>query len=129
MQRDTDNTLTQQDMIDKSYHRLTAKELVNILSDTTLTGKYFYNNSWYVFKVNAFKDGHIIGQNSVGTYDRGRWHVNKDDSMTTTWDGTWEDWTGIAYKVENEIMFFDSITKRWKTTYTLVENGTLSTEI
>ena len=129
MQQSTDNTLTQQDMIDKSYKKLTADELIDILSDTTITGKYFYNNTWFKFMVNSFKDGRVKGENSVGTYDKGRWKVHNDNSMSIVWEGSWKDGTNFAYKVNDEIMLFDTITEEWETTYTLVQNGKLPTDV
>ena len=128
MQTHTDNTLTQKDMINQAYKKLTAEELVAILSNTTITGKYYYNNSWYKYRVNSFSDGTMEGQNDTGTYDEGRGQVNDDGSMSTEWDGYWEDWTGVAYRVNNEVIFFDTTTHKWKTTYTLIEYGELPTD-
>lgn len=79
--------------------------------------------------VNSFKDGNIEGQNNVGSYNEGGWQVNKNDSVSIEWDGYWEDWTGFAYEVGNEIMFFDTTTEQWKTTYILIEDGELPTDV
>jgi hypothetical protein len=129
MEKLTDNQMTQQDMIDKSYKMLTQKELFGILSDTTITGIYLYNNTWYKYMVNSFNDGNIEGKNNIGSFNEGRWQINSDASMSIEWDGYWEDWRGFAYKVDGRIMFFDATTKKWRTTYTLVENKILPTEM
>ena len=116
-------------MIDNAYKVLNSKDLTRIFSDTTITGNYFYNNTWYKFMINSFADGTVEGQNNVGSYNEGRWQVNDDDTMSIEWDGYWEDWTGFAYKVNDEIMFFDTTTGKWKTTYTLIEDGELPTDV
>jgi len=124
-----DNTLTKQDMLNKSYQILNSDDLYKIFLDTTITGRYLYNNTWYIYKVNSFADGTIEGQNDVGSYNEGRWKINSDGSMSVEWDGYWEDWTGFAYEVNKEIMFFDATTGAWRTTYTLIEAGQQSTDI
>ena len=125
----SDNTLTKQDMMNNAYKILNSEDLNKILSDTTITGKYFYNNTWYKFMVNSFANGTVEGQNNVGSYNEGRWQVNDDNSMSIEWDGYWEDWTAFVYEVNDEIMFFDMTTDKWRTTYTLIENGELPTDI
>jgi len=129
MYQSRDNTLTRQDMIDKSYKMLTKEEIQKTLSGTTITAKYFFNNSWYKAMTNSFADGTIEGQNNVASYNKGRWQVNEDDSLSLEWDGSWEDWSAFAYKVGDEIMFFDITTGLWRTTFSLIEAGTLATEI
>jgi len=129
MKQYTYNQITQQDIIDKSYKMLSQKELIDILSDTTITSIYLYNNVWYEYMVNSFSNGNIEGQNNVGSYQEGRWQVNSDASMSIEWDGYWEDWRGFAYDVDGKIVFFDAITKKWRTTYTLVENKIVPIDI
>lgn len=116
-------------MLNKSYQILNSDDLYKIFLDTTITGRYLYNNTWYIYKVNSFADGTIEGQNDVGSYNEGRWKINSDGSMSVEWDGYWEDWTGFAYEVNKEIMFFDATTGAWRTTYTLIEAGQQSTDI
>ena len=123
----TDNTLTRQDMIKQECKMLQDKELTAMYTGTTITGKYFYNNTWFKFIVNSFSDGSIKGHNNVGSFDEGRWKINDDNSLYIEWDGYWENWTGFGYQVGNEIMFFDSTTNHWRSTYTLVEDGELPT--
>ena len=129
MENQLDSVLTKQDMIDKSYQMLSVEDLSKLHIDTTITGKYFYNNTWYKYMSNIFSDGTVEGQNDVGSYNEGRWKVNSDATFSVEWEGYWEDWTGFAYKVANEIMFFDSTTNKWRTTYTLVEDGKLPIDV
>ena len=125
----SDNTLTKQDMIDKSYKMMNAEDLNKIYTDTTITGTYLYNDTWYKYIVNSFSNGTIEGQNNVGSYNEGRWKVTDHNTMSVEWDGYWEDWEGCAYRVNDEIMFFDLHTDKWRTTYTLVEDGELPTDV
>ena len=125
-----DNTLHVDDMLKENYPMLEAQTLKEIFIDATITARYYYANNWYKVKTNSFKNGEIEGQNHVGSYNEGRWSVNdKENSLSVEWDGYWEDWTGIAYKVKDEVMFYDWDTGNWRMTLTLVEQGIYSTEI
>lgn len=124
------NTLTREEIISQGHKMLKAQEIKDMFNDTTVTARYFYGKKWYVAKTNSFKNGIIQGQNHVGSYNEGKWSVNeKDNSLSLTWDGYWEDWTAVGYKVNDEFMFFNTDTGTWRITMTLVEQGKLPTEI
>ena len=121
------NELTLADM--QNHQRLTAQEISNLFNDATITARYYYANKWYIAKTNSFANGEIEGQNHVGAYNEGRWKVNDDDTFSVAWDGYWEDWTAFGYRVDNEWMFFDTTTRKWRLTLMKVEKGIFSTEI
>ena len=130
MQTNDNNTLTREDMINQGYQMLDSQEIKDILSDTTITARYFYWNAWYIAKTNSFRNGEIKCQNHVGSYDEGRWIVNENDNtLSLEWDGHWEAWTALGYKVNDEFMFFNTDTDKWRITLTLVEQGELPTNL
>lgn len=109
---------------------LNAKEIKDMFCNATITARYFYSNTWYIAVTNSFQDGRIEGQNNVESYNEGRWSVEeKDNTLSLAWDGYWEDWTAIGYKVNDEFMFFDTDTGKWRITLTLLEKGILPIDI
>jgi len=121
-----DNNLTRESIIQQGYQMLTAKEIEDIFADATITARYFYSNSWYKAVTNSYSDGRIEGENHVGSYNEGRLSVNKNNNtLSLEWDGYWEDWTAVGYRVNDEFIFFDADSGKWRITLTLVEKGIL----
>ena len=129
MLQSTDNTITRQDMIDKSNKMLSKNEIEKIYSETTITAKYFYNNTWFKAITNSYSDGTITGQNNVGSSDKGRWEVSEDGVLSLEWDEYWESWSAFGYRVQDEVMFFDTDTGKWRITLSIIEDGELSVEM
>ncbi|MBA1438767.1 MAG: hypothetical protein FAF05_07285 [Epsilonproteobacteria bacterium] len=126
MLKSTDNTLTRDIIAAQGHMMLSAKEIQDIFIQATITARYLYHNTWYIAKTNSYKDGRIEGQNNVGSYNKGRWSVDTtNNTLSLEWDGYWEDWTAIGYKVNDEFMFFDEDSGKWRITLILVEKGIL----
>ena len=121
------NALTRDSIIQQGYQMLTAKEIEDIFAEATITARYFYSNSWYKAVTNSYRDGRIEGENHVGSYNEGRWSVDKNThTLSLEWDGYWEDWTAVGYRVKDEFIFFDEESGKWRITLTLVEKGILT---
>ena len=118
-----DHTLTRDTIISQRHKQLTIQELKELSSNKTVRGDYFYNNEWRLYICYSNEDGTVEGENDLKSFNEGRWSVNDDGGYSVEWDGYWEDWTGFAYHVDGEIMFFDSTTGKWRTTYTKVVEG------
>jgi len=122
----SDNTLTKADMTAKECQMLNAGEIQALMSDTTITAKYYFNNRWFLAKTNSYPDGSIVGENHVGTHDEGRWSVDEaNNTLKLEWDGYWEEWTAVGYKAGDEYMFFNVDTGTWRITFISVEKGKL----
>ena len=130
MLQSKDNTLTLDDMIKANHPMLNAQAIKQILTNATITARYYYADTWYIAKTNSFKSGEIEGENNAGTYDEGKWSVNEDDhTLSVEWNGYWETWTAAGYKVNDEYMFFDTDTGRWRITFIVVEKGIFPTDV
>ena len=129
MSTNNDNTTTQNEVIAAGHKQLTVEELTKVISNNTVTGDYFYNKQWRLYRSYANPNGEIQGENDLGSFVEGTWVINEDASLTLEWDGYWDDWTGVAYFFEDKIKFYDTTSKKWRTTYTKIEAGELDLEL
>jgi hypothetical protein len=118
-----DHSLTQETIISQGHQRLSKQELETLTINKTVWGDYYYNNEWFLYVSYINQDGTMQGENDLESYNEGRWKINQDGSYTVEWDGYWEDWTAFVYSVDGELMFFDTTTEKWRTTFTKLVEG------
>jgi hypothetical protein len=68
-------------------------------------------------------NGEMEAQNDWGTYEEGKWKVDEHGCLTVEWDGYWEDWTGVAFQVDNELKFYDIESGKWRTSFDSIVKG------
>ena len=68
-------------------------------------------------------NGEMEGRNDWGSEEQGRWRVDDSGCMCVTWEGYWENWCGMAFKVDDEIKFYDSISGKWRTSFHQILQG------
>ena len=106
---------------DEGYHQLSGEELRQRICGKTVRGD-FHNGRKYVCYID--ENGNMEGINDRGSHHLGKYSINKDEkTFTVKWDRGWENWTSRVYDVDGEIIFYDSTTSRWKTTFTQIEDG------
>ena len=87
----------------------------------TIWGDY-YNGRKYISYCDA--NGSMEGENDFGAHHHGTWIINnKNNTFTVVWDYGWHNWTCRAYDVNGEIMFFDTTTAKWMTTFKIFKEG------
>jgi len=113
---------TKDDLVAKGYIALTPKVLLKLISNTTVSGDYEYSgHRRYKTFMNA--NGEMEAQNDWGTYEEGKWKVDENGYFTVEWDGYWEDWTGVAFQVDNELKFYDLKSGKWRTSFDSIVKG------
>ena len=113
---------TKSDLIAKGYTALTKEELLEYISNTTVIGDYAYNGH-RVYKSFMNANDQVTGKNDWGSYEEGRWSIDKNGLLSVSWEGYWEEWTGVAFKVDDAIKFYDIQTGRWRTTFNHIKKG------
>ncbi len=100
---------------EQGFKQLTGKELTERIADKTIKGSYFNGR---IYAGYIYKDGTIEGKNDLGSFVTGKWFVNSiEKTFSVEWDGYWDNWTGRAYEVNDEIKFYDTTTLNWRTTF------------
>ena len=113
--------ISEKDVIAKKYHQLTGEELKQKIIKKTVWGDY-YNGRKYICYHS--ENGIIESENDFGAHHQGNWIINnKNNTLTVVWDYGWDNWTGRAYDVNGEIVFFDSTTSKWRTTLKIFKDG------
>ena len=113
--------LTESTIKEQGYKQLTGKELKERIFDKTIRGEYYIGRIYISY---LDKDGNVEGENDLGKHVFGKISINmNDNTLTTKWDGYWDNWTGRAYDVNGEIKFFDTTTLTWRTTFKTFEEG------
>ena len=113
--------ISEKAVIEKKHHQLSGEEIKEKLIGKTIWGDY-YNGRKYISYCAA--DGIMEGENDFGAHHKGNWIINyKKNTFTVIWDYGWDNWTGRAYDVNGEIVFFDSTTSKWVTTFKVFKDG------
>ena len=122
MKPDIEIKTTKDDLIAKGYTPLTKEELLKLISHTTVCGDYEYSgHRKYKTFMNA--NGSMEAKNDWDSHEEGRWSVDENGYLSVEWDGYWEDWSGMGFKVDDEIKFYDSKTGKWRTSFHNIVQG------
>ena len=121
MRKMADSGLTEPRIKKQGYKPLSGKELKKRIYNKTVRGEYFIGRIYVTY---IDDNGNMEGENDLGSHHFGKNIIDMDnDTLTTQWDGGWDNWTGKAYDVEGEIKFFDTTTLEWRTTFKSFEEG------
>lgn len=97
MNKMADFGLTESTIQEQGYKQLTGKKLKERLYDKTIRGEYYIGRIFISYLDN---DGNVEGENDLGRHVFGKISINmNDNTLTTKWDGYWDNWTGRAYDV------------------------------
>jgi len=128
MKPELERQTTKDLLLSKGYKPLTKVELLELISNTTVCGDYEYSgHRKYKSFMNA--NGEMNGKNDWGSYEEGNYTIDEDGHLSVAWDGYWEEWTGVAFKVANEIKFYDTNSGIWRTTFNNITKGEQSLAI
>ena len=122
MSPEIEQRTTRDDLINSGYTPLTKEALVALISNTTVSGDYEYSGH-RVYKTFMDANGEMTGRNDWGSDEQGRWSVNNRGHLSVTWDGYWEDWSGVAFQVDREIKFYDTASGKWRTSFHNIMQG------
>jgi len=122
MQPELEKKITKDDLIDKGNTTLTKEELYKLIANTTVSGDYEYNgHRRYKTFMNA--NGEMEAKNDWGSHIFGHYTIDDNGLFSVTWDGYWDEWTGVAFKTHKEIRFYNIVDGRWMTTFTDIKLG------
>jgi len=116
------------DLVSQGYTPLTKEELLKLIANNTVRGDYEYSGH-RIYKTFMNANGDMQAKNDWGSEETGRWSVANDGSMSVEWEGYWEDWSALAFKVDDEIKFYDSISGKWRTTFHQIMQGEQDLEV
>ena len=119
---------TKEDLLAKGYTPLTKQELKELISNTTVWGDYEYRGHRR-YKTFMDSKGAMEGKNDWGSTEFGIWDIDDNGCLTVEWEGYWEDWSGVAFKVEDEIKFYDIKSGKWRTTFHTIIKGEQRLEV
>jgi len=128
MSPELEKRITQNDLLQKDYKPLTKKELEELISDTTVTGDYEYNGH-RVYKTYISPDGKMEAKNDWGSHLFGQYTIDENGYFSVTWDGYWDEWTGMAFLTNQEIRFYNIEDGRWMTTFREIKPGKHNLEV
>jgi len=121
MKKLADFGTTEQMIKEEGYSQLSAKELMERISNKTVRGDYYIGRRYVTF---IDKDGNMEGENDLGSHRFGKCIIDFDtNTITTNWESGWDNWCGRAYDVNGEIKFYDTTTLLWRTTFKKFEEG------
>jgi hypothetical protein len=127
MKQMSDSGLTEEIIISQGYQPLSSIELKNRIFNKTINGDYYIGR---IFAIYIDTDGKMEGINDLGSHRFGQCFIDfENNTLTTKWIMGWDNWTGRAYLVNNEIQFFDTTTNMWRTTFNKIEEGFTSLKI
>jgi hypothetical protein len=106
----------------KGYKPLTKIELTELISDTTVSGDYEYHGHRR-YKTFMNKNGTMVGSNDWGSLEKGQWSIYRNGYLCVMWDGYWENWIAKAFKIGEEIKFYDIESGEWRTTFNKIVKG------
>jgi len=119
---------TKDDLILQGYMPLSKNELINLISNTTVLGDYEYSGH-RKYKTFIDTSGEMLGKNDWGSNESGRWSLNNLGHFSVEWDGYWEAWTALAFKIDETIKFYDLVSGQWKTTFNTIVDGKQSLDL
>jgi len=104
---------TEEDIIAREFPLLSEEELLKRIVNSTIYGDY---PNRFKFVTDIYENGKVEGVNNVGTYDVGEWSI-RDNIFELQWQNSWQNTHTHAYLVKDSIMFFDTSTGAWRTTF------------
>ncbi len=122
MKPEIEKQTTKDDLIRKGYTPLTKQELSELISNTTVSGDYEYSGHRR-FKTFMDANGEMEGKNDWGSDEFGKWNIDDNGYLSVKWEGYWEDWTAVAFKVNDEIKFYNIKDGTWQTTFNNIMPG------
>jgi len=121
MNKMVDFGLTESMIKEQGCVQLSAEELKERVFNKTVRGEYYIGRIYVTY---IDDKGEMEGENDLGRHVFGKALLNmKENTLTTEWDGYWDNWTGRAYDVNGEIKFFDTTSLQWRTTFKTIEQG------
>ena len=127
MQPELEKKITRDEML-KKYVPLTKERLQALISNTTVTGDYEYNGH-RIYKTFMNENGEMEAKNDWGSHVFGHYSIDDEGYFSVSWDGYWDDWTGIAFETHKEIRFYNIEDGRWMTTFTDIAQGKQDLEV
>ncbi len=101
--------------IEAGHHHLSSTELKALVLGQTCRGLYL---GGFRFISYIDHDLHTEGKNHLGVHNFGVCSFDDEaNTMTVTWQQGWHHTTTRAYRVGNDILFFDVDTGRWRQTF------------
>jgi len=128
MQPELEKQITKNDLLDKGHISLTKEQLKKLIKNTTVTGDYEYNGHRR-YKTFMSPDGEMEAKNDWGSHVFGQYSIDDNGYFSVSWDGYWDDWTGIAFETHKEIRFYNIEDGRWMTTFTDIAQGKQNLEV
>jgi hypothetical protein len=128
MKPDLERKINADSLIVLGFKPLTKEELLELISNNTVTGDYDYKGH-RIYKTFMNKNGTMIGKNDWGSLEEGSWSVFSNGCLSVKWQGYWEDWIALAFKIDNQIKFYDLESGEWRTTFNKIEKGKQSLEV
>ena len=119
---------TKDDLLSQGYIPFSKYELVNLLSNTTVSGDYEYIGHRR-YKTYMSASGEMLGENDWGAQESGRWSVNELGHFSVEWDGYWEAWTALVFSVDETVKFYDIESGQWRTTFNSIVHGKQSLDV
>ncbi len=112
---------SENEIIEKGYKQLTAKEIREKILNRTVWGDYYTGRIYVTY---FGQDGKMQGINDLGTLSNGVYEINESKStFAVDWDTYWDTWTGNLYEVDGKIYLFDSTEGYWRSTLNIIEEG------
>ena len=120
--------ITKDGLLNLGHRPLSKEALLARIANTTVTGDYEYNGHRR-YKTFMSPDGEMEAKNDWGSHVFGRYTIDDDGYFSVSWNGYWDDWTGIAFKINHEIKFYNIEDGRWMTTFTDIAQGKQDLEV
>ena len=122
MKLELEKKTTKDDLLSRGYKPLTQEELLEFISGNTVGGDYEYSGH-RVYKTYMNVTGDMQAKNDWGSEEQGSWSVDSEGYLSVKWEGYWEDWSGVAFKIDDVIKFYDVSSGKWRTTFHYIAEG------
>jgi hypothetical protein len=110
-----DTKLSEKVLIDNGNTPLLVAELKQKILNKSIYGDYYIGRT-YIICIDEHDK--MTGTNDLGTQDIGQCIFDEThNTLSTKWINGWDNWTGRAYEIENNIKFFDTGNGMWRTTF------------
>jgi len=98
--------------------QLNGSEIKNLIKNKEVQGNF---PGGFVFIARIYADGLTKGVNQYGHFDVGNWKIDfKHNLLLIEWKNGWINTSTRGYQIDNTVVFFDSLTGNWKTTFTTI---------
>ncbi|MBW2465179.1 MAG: hypothetical protein JRH11_26255 [Deltaproteobacteria bacterium] len=113
--------ITEAMAISAGHPQLTGAELEALLLDHTVHGVY---RGGFHFIAYVGNDCRMEGRNHVGSHNFGVCQIDEEaHTFTVTWDNGWEHTTTRAYRVGDEVRFYDADSGALRNTFSGFQEG------